>query len=201
MHPTRRLVTSAARCCLLGLLLPSLLLSGAERERSTADRGWSDPIEVRQGTKPVVSYRAGVWQGWLVVEADHQKGWHTYAMDNQRRADERLEGKPSLGIEAATELRLLSGLKRTETWRQSRPADYSKPELRWYTWGFDGRVYFACRVERKAEAKVELGIKGQACNDKSCRMIDIKLAIPPRASNHREEPPIDVKRLVEVVAR
>ena len=40
-----------------------------------------------------VSYRARVEGDWLVVEATHEPGWHTYSMDNVIRAREKKSGK------------------------------------------------------------------------------------------------------------
>ena len=70
---------------------------------------WTGAVEVRHDFKRCVSYRAR-WDGeFLVVQATHEAGWHTYAMDNKQRAEEKLAGRESLGIDGPTEIRLTPG--------------------------------------------------------------------------------------------
>src|SRR5262245_56374790 len=90
---------------------------------------WSAPADVQHDFKTVVSYRAMLNGDTLVVEARLEPGWHTFAMDNQRRADEKLAGKMSLGIDRATEIRLDAGFEATGGWMQTPPKDFSKPDL------------------------------------------------------------------------
>ena len=49
---------------------------------------WSAPVEVRHDDEVAVSYQARVDGAFLVVRASLGPGWHTFAMDNKRRADE-----------------------------------------------------------------------------------------------------------------
>ncbi len=104
---------------------------------------WSEPLTImrrRQGT--VISYRAKVDSGYLVVEAAHGKGWHTYSMDNLQRAQKKTgEEKPD--TELPTRIEVSGGLKVTGRWIQSTPKDLSMTEIKWYTWGFDNTTYFA----------------------------------------------------------
>ncbi len=61
------------------LLLPALLLNFT---LGAAAQDWSDSVVVRRRAEPVVTYRAKLDGGFLLVEAVHAKGWHTYALDN-----------------------------------------------------------------------------------------------------------------------
>ena len=78
---------------------------------------------------------------FLVIQATHEAGWHTFAMDNKLRAQEKLAGKRSLGIDGPTEIAVTQGLELAGPWHQSVPKEFSKPELRWYSWGFEGQVF------------------------------------------------------------
>src|SRR5688572_23487039 len=98
---------------------------------------WTAPVEVCQEPERCVSYRARLSGDSLVIEATHQTGWHTIAVDNKRRADEKLAGKQSLGVDAPTEFRVSQGLELAGPWYQSPPKDNSKPELLWFTWTFE----------------------------------------------------------------
>lgn len=150
------------------------------------DRGWSDPVAVTLGSETCVTYRAA-WRGdWLIIRADHQKGWHSYALDNQVRVDEQLAGRPALGVEAPTEIEV-GGAELTGTWRQTPPHDLSKPELRWYRFGFSGRAYFAVQLapgigSHAAGAEpLQIGIRGQVCDERRCQRVDVQLTVSPTA--------------------
>ena len=65
---------------------------------------WTSPVEVRHDVQKCVSYRARLSGEFLVIQATHEAGWHTYAMDNKLRAQEKLAGKRSLGIDSPTEI-------------------------------------------------------------------------------------------------
>src|SRR3982751_346018 len=110
---------------------------------SAAD--WSSPAEVRHEDKLVLTYNAK-WDGdYVIVRAAIQPGWHTFVMDNKQRQQEKLAGKPSLGIEKSTEISVEDGLTVSGPWLQSKPKDLSKPEIRWFTWGFEGDAVFAAK--------------------------------------------------------
>ena len=53
---------------------------------------WTEPLDIRYDTKKCVSYRARLNGDFLVIQATHEPGWHTIAMDNTRRAAEKLAG-------------------------------------------------------------------------------------------------------------
>ena len=80
---------------------------------------WSEAAVVRRDLRPLVSYRAKLDGEFLVVQADHEQGWHTCSMDNKVRAEEKLAGRRSLGIDAPTEIGVAEGLELAGGWRQS----------------------------------------------------------------------------------
>jgi hypothetical protein len=139
---------------------------------------WSEPVSVGLGDEHAVDYRAKLDGEYLVVEATQMKGWHTYAMDNELRAKEALKGKPSLGIDAPTEITVGGALAVAGPWKQSEPHDYSKPQMRWYTWGYEAPALFAAKVKKTGAGAGEIAIRGQACDDKRCKNIDITLSLP-----------------------
>ena len=65
--------------------LPVLLLAGIAA--AAGAQGTAEPPrqEVWLGENLAVSYAARIEGDWLVVDALHEPGWHTYAMDNVRR--------------------------------------------------------------------------------------------------------------------
>ena len=77
---------------------------------------WTDPVEVRHDLKRCVSYRARLKAQFLVIEVTHEPGWHTYAMDNKQRAQKKLAGRRSLGIERSTEIEVTEGLELAGPW-------------------------------------------------------------------------------------
>lgn len=157
------------------LSVPLLLLVATTAVLS-AD--WTEPVHVRHELKPCISYRAKLAGGYLIVEATLDEGWHTFALDNQKRADEKLAGKKALGIDRETSIQLSNGLSATGGWLQTAPTDFSKPELRWFTWGFETKAYFAAKVNPSGAGPAQLTIKGQACTESVCKNIDVDLAVP-----------------------
>jgi hypothetical protein len=159
---------------------------------------WSTPVEVRYEDEVCVSYQARVDGPFLVVRANVASGWHTFAMDNKRRADEKLDGKPALSVDKATEIEPLAGIGVSGPWYQSPPKDFSRPELRWFSWGFDRQALFAARYRRTGTGDARLAIRGQACTPAICKNIDVEVTIPAAASKAAAAPELDVKRLVPV---
>ena len=133
------------------------------RQAESGVRVWLDDMHA-------VTYRARVEDDWLVVEATHEPGWHTYSMDNVSRAREK-SGKMRSETELPTVITTLGGLTIQGDWRQSPPLDLSTPDIRWYTWGFEGRSYFAVRVG-KVTSPSSVQIDAQACTDEVCAMVD-----------------------------
>lgn len=157
---------------------------------------WSAPVEVQHDLKPLLTYRARVDGDLLVVQASLQPGWHTFVIDNEQRAAEKLAGKPSLGIDQPTQIKPVSGLEVAGPWYQSEPKDFSTPATRWYSWGFEEKAVFAAKVKKSSGASAEIGIRGQACTDKTCKNIDVTLSVPvPPSLKPGSE--LDLKTLIQ----
>ena len=144
---------------------------------------WSAPVDVLHEMKPCVTYRARLEGDNLVVQASLQPGWHTFTMDNERRAAEKLAGKPSIGIDQPTQIKVSKGLAVEGGWNQSQPKDFSKPELRWFSWGFERQAIFAAKVRRSGQGPAQIEIRGQACTETTCKNIDVTLSVPVAGSD------------------
>jgi hypothetical protein len=162
---------------------------------SAAAGDWSEPVHVLHELKPCVTYRARFDGDLLVIEAALQPGWKTFTMDNVERAAEKLAGKPSLGIDQPTQIRLGSDLELAGAWNQSQPKDFSKPALRWFSFGFENQAVFAARVRRSGSRPSEIGIRGQACTETTCKNVDVSLTVPPSSGGAQS---LDLKTLVAV---
>jgi len=160
-----------ALLCLLSICASSLSLRAAD-----LDSGWSEPVAVTLGNETCVTYRAILQDNWLIVRADHHDGWHSYALDNELRVAEQLAGRPALGVEAPTTIEVC-GVETTGPWRQTPPVDFSKPDLRWYRFGFDGRSYFAIQLAHPPGKPVQINIRGQTCDEKRCQRVDVQIAV------------------------
>ncbi len=183
-----RLINQTA---LTATLLFSFAFAGAIRGSD-----WTNPVEVRHDVQKCVSYRVRLTGDLLLIQATHEAGWHTYAMDNKLRAQEKLAGKKSLGIDRPTEIVLAEGLELAGPWYQSVPKDLSKPELRWFTWGFEGQALFVTKVRRAGAGPANVTIRGQACAESTCKNIDLAISVPLGGSTGRSD--IDLKSLVQV---
>jgi hypothetical protein len=157
---------------------------------------WSAPVQVRHDEEVALSYRARLDGSWLVVRATLAPGWHTFAMDNKRRADEKLAGKQALSVDRPTEITAVAGVEFGGPWYQSPPEDFSHPELRWFSWGFEREAVFAVKVRKGGTGMGRLAIRGQACTDTICKNIDVALAVPPAGAGGAAE--LNVKELVQV---
>ena len=160
------------------------------RQDETGVRVWLDDMHA-------LSYRARVEGDWLVVEATHEPGWHTYSMDNVIRAREK-SGKMRPETELPTVITTLGELTIQGDWRQSPPLDLSTPDIRWYTWGFEGRSYFAVRVG-KAISPSSVQIDAQACTDELCAMVDA-LVVPVDSIETDGQRSVDPESLVVVAS-
>ncbi len=154
---------------------------------------WSAPVEVRHEDNLCVSYQARMDGGYLVVRATLGPGWHTFAMDNQKRAEEKLAGKPALSMDRNTEVTAVTGLLIAGPWFQSMPKDFSRPQLRWFSWGFDREATLAAKARGTGAGLIRL--RGQACTETICKNIDVTIAVP--ASTGRPSG-FDVKDFVQV---
>ncbi len=157
---------------------------------------WTPPVEVRHEDSVCVAYQARLDGPYLVVRAEVGKGWHTFAMDNQKRAAEKLAGKPALSVDKATEIAVSGGLEIDGPWRQTPPKDFSRPELRWFSWGFEQQAVFAAKVRRTGDAAANLRVRGQACTETVCKNIDVTIPIPVVAEPAASE--LDWKQLAPV---
>ena len=166
------------------LLLLALL--GAAGPAAAQEPEAPAPQEVWFGDDIAVTYAARLEGGWLVVEARHEPGWHTYAMDNVERAREAT-GRERPDTELPTRLTPSPEIELASAWRQTAPTDLSQPDIRWYTWGFEDRSFFAARVER-ADAGGWVQVDAQACTDRLCAMVDA-LPVPVTRSAERSVDP------------
>ena len=136
--------------------------------------------EVWLGDDLAVTYLARIEGDWLVVEARHEPGWHTYAMDNPERA-EQASARSTTEAELPTVITPSQEIVLAGPWLQTEPVDLSDPEILWYTWGFEGRSFFAARVER-TEPGAWVAVDAQACTDKLCAMVE-DLRVPVLTSS------------------
>jgi len=141
---------------------------------SAAD--WSQPAEVRHEDALVISYTARVDGPYLVVRANIGPGWHTFALDNVQRVEEKLAGKPALSMDHSTEI-AVAGVEVEGPWHQSPPKDFSRPELRMFSFGYDRDAVFAAKIRRAGAGSAKLRIRGQACTETVCKNIDVPLSV------------------------
>jgi hypothetical protein len=158
---------------------------------------WSNAVEVRHEENLCVSYQARLDGPYLVVRATVEPGWHTFAMDNKQRAEEKLAGKRSLGIDHPTEIVLSGGLEAVGPWYQSPPKDFSRPELRWFSWGFEGQAVFVTKVRRSGSGQARIVIRGQACTETTCKNIDVAMPFA-LTDTGADKADVNLKNLVQV---
>ena len=91
---------------------------------------------------------------------------------------EKLAGRQSLGIDRPTEINLSGSLELVGPWLQSPPKDFSKPELRWFSWGFEQQALFVAKIRRSQAAPANIRVRGQACTETICKNIDVALPVP-----------------------
>ena len=137
---------------------------------------WSQPAEVRHEDALVISYTARVDGPYLVVRAKIGQGWHTFALDNVQRVEEKLAGKQALSMDRSTEI-TVTGATVEGGWYQSPPKDFSRPELRMFSFGYDRDVLFAAKVRASGGGSAKLRIRGQACTESVCKNIDVPLSV------------------------
>ncbi|MDE2883082.1 MAG: hypothetical protein OXP70_14620 [Acidobacteriota bacterium] len=166
--------------------LAALMLAGIAA--AAGAQGTAEPPrqEIWLGENLAVSYAARIEGDWLVVDAWHEPGWHTYAMDNVQRARE-VTGKARPDTELPTVITSSPEIELDASWRQTVPTELSQPELRWFTWGFADRSFFAARVLR-ADPGGWVQVDAQACTDRLCAMVD-GLRVPVTESAERSVDP------------
>lgn len=170
-------VPTRGRSAFAFLCLVALAATAAANEPGDAMRK-----EVWLGDQLAVSYTARIEADWLVVDVRHEPGWHTYAMDNVLRAAE-VTGKERPDTELPTRITPSPEIELAPPWRQTVPTELSQPDLRWYTWGFEERSFFAARVVR-ADPEGWVQVDAQACTDRLCAMVD-GLRVPVTRSSER----------------
>ncbi|MCG8600862.1 MAG: thioredoxin family protein [Verrucomicrobiales bacterium] len=142
---------------------------------------WSASQYVTKGKEKILRYRAAVTDGHLLIEARHEPGWHSYALDNGIRS-ERVSGRTDGSHELPTSIKLSESVQTIGPWIQTEPNDYSKPDIRWYTYGFEGTSYFAVPLEPgelKTTGNMEISITSQVCDSTSCAgTFELKLSVP-----------------------
>jgi DsbC/DsbD-like thiol-disulfide interchange protein len=158
---------------------------------------WTQAVEVRHDEDVAVSYQARVDGPYLVVKATLGAGWHTFAMDNKKRADEKLAGKPALSVDRPTEITPGAGVEIVGPWYQTPPKDFSRPELRWFSWGFERQAMFVAKIGR-AGGSARLALRGQACTETICKNIDVAIPLPAASVKGGAASEIDLKELVAV---
>jgi hypothetical protein len=154
----------------------AVLLGAGPQAAVAAD--WTEPVAVLHEFRPCISYRARLDGEFVVVAAKIEPGWHSFVMDNKERSAEKLAGRQSLGVDGPTEITLSEGLETAGPWYQSAPKDFSKPELRWYSWGYEGEAQFVAKVRRSGPGPAQIGIRGQTCTETTCKNIDVTIALP-----------------------
>lgn len=157
---------------------------------------WTERVEVTMDAEKCVAYDAKIEGGWLVVRATHFGQWHTYAMDNEARSNKALAGKMSLGVDGPTRITVSGGAKVAGDWLQSEPLDLSRPEIRWYTFGYEDPALFAARVAAAGTGPAQVNIRAQACTATQCKNIDLTLAVPVKEDGAAP----DVSALIPLLA-
>jgi hypothetical protein len=174
-----------------------ILMLGIAHANAARPAEWSNAVEVRHEENLCVSYQARLDGEYLVVRATIESGWHTFAMDNKQRAEEKLAGKRSLGIDHPTEIVVSGGLEAVGPWYQSPPKDFSRPELRWFSWGFERQALFVTKIRRSGAGPARLAIRGQACTETTCKNIDVAMSLR-LAGSDSNSPGVELKNLVQV---
>ncbi len=175
------------------MTLVVLLLALVQTFSPANEPAWSKEAVVRNGRQPVVRFQARIDNDYLIVRAIHQERWHTYAIDNEARAEKALQGKMSLGIELGIGIEFKSGLKADGEWLQTSPLDLSRPEMRWYTYGFSQTAVFARRVTVLESEPIVLRIRGQACDGETCCAVDAVLEVELPTADLGQSPDDDAR--------
>lgn len=194
--PSRPTANTSAR--LISSLLPAIGVMVAAHAAFAGEWVESKPVMYRGDI--AMTYRAQLAGDWLVIEANHGPEWHSYAMDNIERA-RKATGKETPETELPTKIEITGGLKAVGAWKQSEPADLSKLDIQWYSWGFHGTARFAVKVERTGGADATVTINAQSCNATSCSMVrDLKITVPVPAEKSGDPAEL-LKGLIDVPAK
>ncbi|MEZ5404351.1 MAG: hypothetical protein R2729_32020 [Bryobacteraceae bacterium] len=159
---------------------PAIILFAAAAALGAAGT-WSEPAEITHDDSICVTYRARLAGDYLIVEAKHEEPWHTYSLDNEVLAKEKLAGKMALGIDQPTVIRAKEGLEIAGPWLHTPPEDISKPELRIFAWGYSHTALLAAKAKRTGTGPATIGIRGQACSATTCKNVNLTLTLPAEA--------------------
>lgn len=150
---------------------------------AAADGGsWGPPASVTHDEQPCITYRAQITaNGNLAVDVKLASGWHTFTMDNDKRAAAKLGGKKALSSDKPTQiLPEAPALEITGPWLQPQPKDFSQPDLRIFSWGYEGEALFVAPAKAIAGSSQapKIRIKAQACSQTVCKNIDLVVEAP-----------------------
>ena len=160
---------------------------------------WTQAVEVRHDDNLCISYQARLDGPFLVVRARLEPGWHTFAMDNKQRADEKLAGNPALSADRPTEITVTGSLETIAPWYQTPPEDFSRPALRWFSWGFEREALFVTKIRRSGSTPAKLTVRGQGCTETVCKNIDVVISLPvDNTGKGAGSPEVNLKNLVPV---
>ena len=134
--------------------------------------GWGPPAVVTHDDQPCVTYRAQMAGGYLAVQVKLEPGWHTFTMDNDKRAAAKLGGKKALSNDKPTLVQPEGSIELSGAWLQPQPKDFSQPDLRIFSWGFEGEALFMAPAKSSADV-AKIRIKGQACTQTVCKNVDV----------------------------
>ncbi|MEM7674304.1 MAG: hypothetical protein AAF212_13250 [Verrucomicrobiota bacterium] len=174
-------------------ILSEYLLPASEGLKPTFK--WSPAAAAYYGDLAVVRYRAAMFGNTLVVEASHADTWKTYAIDNAKRSKEAFGENAQ--HENPTVINLPETVAPKDPWRQTRPKDYSKPGMNWFTWGFEGKAYFSIELESWPKEGFEIIVSAQVCDPKSCAMANNLVLTVPAENNAGASP---AYRMIAVLA-
>jgi len=178
------------------LILLSVALAASGRAGE-----WTQPVEVRSQETLCLAYQARLDGPFLVIRAKIEPGWHTFAMDNKQRAEEKLAGKRALSVDRATEIDVGGSLESLAPWYQTPPRDFSRPQLRWFSWGFEREATFATKVRQSGAGPAQITIRGQACTETVCKNIDATVSFTVnKAETAAGQTEVDLKSLTPVIS-
>ncbi len=181
--------------------MKTVILFGVALAASALSGEWTQPVEVRSQETLCISYQARFDGPFLVVRAKIEPGWHTFAMDNKQRAEEKLAGKRALSVDRATEIDLTGSLETVAPWYQSPPKDFSRPQLRWFSWGFEREAIFVTKIRQSGTGPAQIAIRGQACTETVCKNIDAIISLPVnKAATKTDQTEVDLKSLTPVIS-
>jgi hypothetical protein len=172
----------------------ALVLAACATDPGAGEAPFCEPVAAGDLAEPLVSYRARIQGDYLVVEAAHDPGWHSYALDTDVRAAEKLAGEEPLGGELPTRV-TVRGATVAGPWLQTPPEDLSEPDIQWYSWGFRGTATFAVKLRDVGTEPVVVAVEGQVCDENGCRGIDVELVVDPESQ--RAAAAFDARGLVE----